>query len=283
MFELRLYIAIRRLYRLFCPVWGDAVWSPLPRCHGVRVSVLHGDGCGLLLGVTALALYVSFGYLFYACASLKCPMGLCYMDTCSGECLGFLQNSSSPFPGLCRFVLTCSQDSLFLRYPAIDIVWRGPVFLAFGFQRHLALRGSAWWSPSLGWCSILSFSRTSVLPFLALTHAVTVYNTPPVVLALASTPNGGVCYCLVSAFPSLHHCLRFHRPVVSIDVELCGQQVLSPPSHTGTSMSDLRPCNPLARSLHSCLWFHRTVVPLDDVWCGLCLFLSSCRYPSGRW
>ena len=25
--------------------------------------------------------YVSFIYLFYACPSLKCPMGLCYMDT----------------------------------------------------------------------------------------------------------------------------------------------------------------------------------------------------------
>ena len=29
------------------------------RCHGVLVSVLHGEGCGLLLGVTTLAL--SFG------------------------------------------------------------------------------------------------------------------------------------------------------------------------------------------------------------------------------
>ena len=61
MFGLRLYIAVRRLYRLFCPVRGDAVRSPLPRCLGVRVYVLHGEGCGLLLGVTMLALYVSFG------------------------------------------------------------------------------------------------------------------------------------------------------------------------------------------------------------------------------
>ena len=92
-------------------------------------------------------------------------------------------------------------------------------------------------------------------------------------------PQWGVCYCLVSAFPSLPHCIRFHRPVVSIDVELCGRQVLSPPSHTGTSMSDLRPCNPLAWSLLSCLRFYRTVIPLDDVRCGLRLFLSSCHYP----
>ena len=61
MFGLRLYIAVHRLYRLFCPVRGDAVRSPMPRCHGVSVYVLHGEGCGLLLGVTTIALYVSFG------------------------------------------------------------------------------------------------------------------------------------------------------------------------------------------------------------------------------
>ena len=178
--------------------------SPMTRCHGVRVYVIHGEGCGLLLGVTTLALYVSFGSLFYACPSLKCPMWLCYMDTGSDECLGFLRSSSSPFPGLCRLVLTCSHDSLFLRYPAIDIVWRGPVFLAFGFLKHLALRGSAWWSPGPGWCGHQSFSQTSALPFLTLTHALTVYNTPPVVSALASNPNGEfvTVLCLRS-----HHCL----------------------------------------------------------------------------
>ena len=140
---------------------------------------------------------VSFGSLFYACPSLKCPLGLCYMDTGSAECLGFLRISSSHFPGLCRLVLTCSHDSLFLRYPAIGIVWRGPVFLALGFLRHLALRDSAWWSPGPGWCRYQSFSRTSVLPFLTLTHAFTVYNSPPVVSALASNPYGefvtGLC------------------------------------------------------------------------------------------
>ena len=82
------------------------------------------------------------------------------------------------------------HGSLFLRYPAIDIVWRGPVFLALGFLRPLALRSSTWWSPSPGWCSVQSFSWTSVLPFLTLTHALPVYNTPPVVSALASNPNG---------------------------------------------------------------------------------------------
>ena len=110
--------------------------------------------------------------------------------------------------------------------------------------------------------------------------ALTVYNTPPVVSALASNPNGEfvTVLCLRS-----HHCLRFHRPVVSNDEELGVRQVPSPPSHTGTSVSALRPCNPLARSLHSCLRFHRTVVPIDDVHCGLRLFLSSSRDPSGHW
>ena len=95
-------------------------------------------------------------------------------------------------------------------------------------------------------------------------------------------PQWGVLSFLVSVFPSLPHCLRFHWLVVSNDEELGVRQVPSP-SHTGTSVSALRPCNPLARSLHSCLRFHRTVVPMDDVRCGLRLFLSSCRCPSGRW
>ena len=35
---------VRGLYRLFCPVRGNKVRSPMPRCHGVRVAVLHGEG-----------------------------------------------------------------------------------------------------------------------------------------------------------------------------------------------------------------------------------------------
>ena len=122
-------------------------------------------------------------------------------------------------------------------------MWRGPVFLALGFLRHLALRGSAWWSPGLGWCSRQSFSRTSALPFLTLTHALTVYNTPPVVSARASNPLWGVCYCLVSAFSSLPHCVWFRRPVVSNEEDLGVRKVPSPPSLTGTSVSAIRPCN----------------------------------------
>ena len=47
MFGLRLYIAVHRLFRLFCPVRRDAVQSPMPCCHDVLVYVLHGEGCGL--------------------------------------------------------------------------------------------------------------------------------------------------------------------------------------------------------------------------------------------
>ena len=61
MLGLRLYIAVRRLYRLFCPVRGDAVRSPLPRCHGFRVYVLHGEGCGLLLPL----FFFFFFFFFY--------------------------------------------------------------------------------------------------------------------------------------------------------------------------------------------------------------------------
>ena len=146
-------------------------------------------------------------------------MGLCYMDTWSAEGLGFLRNSSSHFPGLCRLVLTCSHDSLFLRYPAIDIMWRGPVSLALGFLRPLALRGSAWWSPSPGWCSIQSFSRTSVLPFLTLTHPLTVtillqwyrlwHQTPMVCLFLS-------CVCV----PSASTPLLLHNPPSGSMIEI---------------------------------------------------------------
>ena len=79
-----------------------------------------------------------------------------------------------------------------------------PCLPRFRIPETLALRGSAGWSPGLGWCSRQSFSRMSVLPFLTLTHALTVYNTPPVVSALASNPYGvfGTVLCLRS-----HHYL----------------------------------------------------------------------------
>ena len=56
-------------------------------------------------------------------------------------------------------------------------------------------------------------------------------------------PLWGVCYCLVSAFPSLPLCLRFRRPVMSNDEDLGVRKVPSPPFLTGTSVSAIRPCN----------------------------------------
>ena len=143
-----------------------------------------------------------FFICFYECPSLKCPMGLCYMDTWRDEWLGFLRDSSSHFPGLCRLVLTCSHDSLFLRYPAIDVVWLGPVSLTFGYLRHLALRDSAWWSLSPGWCSLQSLSRMSRLPFRTLTHDDGLqYSSCGISSGI--NPQWWVCTVCVSMFPLL--------------------------------------------------------------------------------
>ena len=89
------------------------------------------------------SLYVYFIHLYYACPSLNCPVGLCFWtrDMTSD----WISSGIPPrLPGHCRLVLTCCHDSLFLWYPAIDIVWLGPVFLALGSLSHLALRDSAW-------------------------------------------------------------------------------------------------------------------------------------------
>ena len=167
---------------LICSVggWGGGSMSPLsPRLRYllqvlVVVACPSSSGLGVSHFVFLLSFFSMFLFFicFYACPSLKCPVGLCYMDTWRDEWLGFLRDSYSHFPGLCRLVLTCSHDSLFLRYPAIDIVWLGPVFLALGSLRHLAFRGSAWCSLSPGWCSLLSLSWSSRLTFLTLTHGL---------------------------------------------------------------------------------------------------------------
>ena len=154
-------------------------------------------------------------------------------------------------------------------------MWRGPVFLTLGFLSHLALCGSAWWSPSPGLCSIQSFSQTSVLPFLTLTHALTVYDTPPVVSALASNPNGEfvTVLCLCS-----HHCLTVSGST--------GQWCPLMRNCAGGGfllhlLIRVPPC--LALALATLWLFHRTIAPMDDVRCGLRLFLSSCRNPSDHW
>ena len=159
------------------------------------------------------SLYVSFVSLFYAGPSLKSPVGLCCIDTWSVECLGFLQDSSSHFPGLCRLVLTGSPDSLFLRYPAIDIVWRGPVSLAFGFLIPLLSAGllgglhvlvGAVSSPSPGcqfcpsWLWHMPYQFTILLLWYRLWH-----QTPMGSLLLS-------CVCVPSASTPL--LLHIHHP-----------------------------------------------------------------------
>ena len=118
-----------------------------------------------------------FIYLYYACPSLNCPMGLCFWthDMVSD----WIPTGFPPrLPGHCRLVLTGSHDSLFLWYPPIDTVWLGPVFLALRSQSHLALRDSAWWSLSHGRCGLQSLSRTPGLPLLTLTQDLTLqYST----------------------------------------------------------------------------------------------------------
>ena len=118
-------------------------------------------------------------------------MGLCYLDTCSAEGLGFLRNSSSHFPGLCRLVLSCSHDSLFLRYPAIDS-FRIP-------ETSCSLRvclvvSKSWLVQYL----VLLPDVSSALPDFD--TYIDSYHTPPVVSALASNPNGEFVSVL---------CLRF--------------------------------------------------------------------------
>ena len=85
MFGLRLYIAIRRLYRLFCPVRGGGGGGTLCgcRCPVDTASAFMSFMAKAAASSSVLirSLFVSFGSLFYACPSLKCPMGLCYMDT----------------------------------------------------------------------------------------------------------------------------------------------------------------------------------------------------------
>ena len=113
-----------------------------------------------------------FIYLYYACPSLNCLVGLCFWtDDMTSD--WFPYGCPPRLPGHCRLVLTGSHDSLFLWYPAIDILWLGPVFLALGSLSHLALRDSAWWSLSPGGCSLQSLTRTPSLTFLTLTHDLT--------------------------------------------------------------------------------------------------------------
>ena len=141
---------------------------PSSSCSGLRVSCFS-----VFISVFILcSLFVYFIYLYSPCPSLNCPVGLCFWthDMTSD----WLPSGILPhLPGHCRLVLTGSHDSLFLWYPAIDIVWLGPVFLALGSLSHLALRGSTWWSLSPGGCGLQSLSWMPSLTFLTLTLDLT--------------------------------------------------------------------------------------------------------------
>ena len=93
------------------------VACPSSSCLGLGVS--HFSVFFYLIFL--FVLFVSFIYLYYACPSLNCPVGLCFWthDMTSD----WLSSGIPPrLPGHCRLVLTCSHNSLFLWYPAIDIV-----------------------------------------------------------------------------------------------------------------------------------------------------------------
>ena len=117
------------------------VACPSSSCAGLGVSRFNV----VLLHFFVCSLHVYFIYLYYACPSLNCPVGLCFWTR--DKASDWLPTGLPPrIPGHCRLVLTGSHDSLFLWYPAIDIVWLGPVFLALGSLSHLALLDSARWS-----------------------------------------------------------------------------------------------------------------------------------------
>ena len=106
--------------------------------------------------------------------------------------------------------LTGGHNSLFLRHPAIDTVWRWPCLPRLGCYDPLLLR-YAWWSLSPGWSLNLSLIRMYVMAFLTLTHDLTVLQHSSWVLALASTPKGEfvlLCVtvpCYASAWLILRH------------------------------------------------------------------------------
>ena len=148
------------LQGLFFSYWSW--WPALP----VPVQVLGFPILVFFISVFILcSLFVSFIYLYLPCPSLNCPVGLCFWthDVTSD----WLPSGFPPrLPGHCRLVLTGSHDSLFLWYPAIDIVWLGPVFLALGSPSDLALRDSAWCSLESWWVwsSVLLPNAQSDLP-----------------------------------------------------------------------------------------------------------------------
>ena len=131
------------------------VACPSCSCAGLGVSRFNV----VLLHFIVCSLYVYFIYLYYACPSLNCPMVLCFW-TC-GMASGWIPTGFPPrLTGHCHLVLTGSHDSLFLWYPAINVVWFGPVFLALGSLNHPARRPL-----SHGRCELSPYPGRPVCPY----------------------------------------------------------------------------------------------------------------------
>ena len=188
----------------------EVLCRPCPRCsvaaRPVFIYWLWWPALPVPVRVLGFPVLVLFSYIFIVCSlylyyafpSLNGPVGLCFWtrDMTSD----WLPTGLPPrIPGHCRLVLAGSHDSLFLWYPAIDIVWLGPVFLALGSLSHLALRDSARWTLSHGRCGLQSLSRMPSLPLLTLIHDFTIlhlwcrlWHQPPMVSL----------YCLCLYIPS---------------------------------------------------------------------------------
>ena len=187
-------------------------WPALPvPVRGLGFSVL-------MFFCYVFILFVYCIYLYYACPSLNCPVGLCFW-THDMRSDWFPCGFPPRLPGHCRLVLTGSHDSLFMWYPVIDTVWLAPVFLALGSLSHLALCDSAWWSLSPGGCGLQSLARTPSLTFLTLTHDLTLtilhlwyqlWHQPPMVslysLSLFVPSNSACLYLCTSRHP--FQCLK---------------------------------------------------------------------------
>ena len=139
-------------------------------------------------------------------------------------------------PGRCRLVLTCSHDS-----DRHSVAW--PCLPRFRIPETPCsprLRLVVSWS-WLVQSPVLLPDVGSALPDFDTCLDSLQYSS--CAIGSGIKPLWGVCYCLVSAFPSLPHCVWFRRPVVSNEEDLGVRKVPSPPSLTGTSVSAIRPCN----------------------------------------
>ena len=119
--------------------------------------------------------------------------------------------------------LTDGHNSLFLRHPAIDTVWRWPCLPCLGCYDPLH-SWCAWWSFSPGWCLNLSLQRMYVMTFLTLTHDLTVLQHSSWVLTLASNPKGEYVLLCVTVPSYASACLILHHippSMLMVRIVLC--------------------------------------------------------------